>query len=271
MGFTGEIMKKAIIISSLKQANDIKDLVDAFMVPITDYSINFPNTFTLEEVGKLKKFDQEIFLIMNKNIYNEELDTLTNLLKQIETLNIKGIVFYDIAFIQLKKELQLKTDLVWAQEHLVTNYETINYWYDKGAKYAYLSSELTKEEITEIKEKAKAKLFINVFGYIPMFTSKRHLINNYLDYFNLEKQGTNKHIFKEGKHYPIIDDKHGTTVFSNYILNILDEDFLNDYLVFNSTFISDKDFKEVLTNYQKFPFEHGFLYQETIYKVKKDE
>ncbi len=264
-------MKKVAIITSLKQAYDIKNLVEAFIVPIKNYSINFPNTFDLEEISKIKSIGKEVFLVMNKSIYNNELDDLMATLKQIDILNINGIIFYDIAFIQLKAQLNLKTDLVWAQEHLVTNYETINYWYDKGAKYAYLSSELTKDEIITIKKKTKAKLFINVFGYIPMFTSKRHLINNYLDYFNIDNKGQKKYIVKENKAYPIIDDKYGTTVFSNYILNILDEDFLDDYLVFNSTFINEQDFKEMLTDYHKFPFEHGFLYKETVYKVKKDE
>ncbi len=271
MDFTGEIMKKVAIISSLKQAQDLKDLVTAFILPVQDYSINFPNTFTFDEINEIKAIGPDVFLVMNKSIYNEEIKVLTKVLKQIEALNIKGIIFYDIAFIQLKAELNLKTDLVWAQEHLVTNYETINYWYDKGAKYAYLSSELTKDEIITIKKHSKAKLFINVFGYIPMFTSKRHLVKNYLDYFNLDQKGLKKHIYKEGKTYPIIDDNHGTTVFSNYILNILDEDFLDDYLVFNSTFIDEKEFKKVLTDAHNFPFEHGFLYKETIYKVKKDE
>ena len=106
-----------------------------------------------------------------------------------------------------------------------------------------------------------------------MFTSRRHLVKNYLDTFNLKSKNQNS-IRKEGKTYPINDTDLGTTVYSNYILNATSVDLKNiDYLVFNSNFIDEKDFKEVLKKHKdkkenKFPIETGFLYSETIYKVK---
>lgn len=271
-------MKIVAIVKSLKQAKDIEKLVDAFILPIKDYSINFGDNFNLDEIDDFKKLGKEIFLSINKNIHNDELDKLKTLLLDIEQLDISGIIYYDVAVFQLRNELGLKTNLIWSQEHMVNNYGTINYWYEKGVKYAYLSSELTKDEVGDIKENSKAKLFMNVFGYIPMFTSRRHLINNYLDYFDLKHQNKSKKIYKEGKYYPISDGHHGTTVYSDYVLNILDEDLsFIDYGVFNSYLISDEDFKNILYNYKnninnyKFPFEHGFLYNETIYRVKKND
>lgn len=260
-------MKKAAIISNIKQAKDIQEYIDAYLLPLKDLSINYPNTFSLEDIKKLKDLNKEIFIILNKNIHNSEVEKLKKALIEIEKLNISGIFFYDIAIPNLKQKLNLKVPLVWSEEHLTTNYGTVNYWYDKNVKYAYLSSELTKREIDEIKNNTKSKLFVNVFGYIPMFTSQRHLVNNYLETFNL-KSKHNNFIEKEGEKYPIIDTNLGTTVYSNYILNALDIDLKVDYLVFNSTFINDKDFIEVLKNENKFPKETGFLYKETIYKVK---
>ena len=51
---------------------------------------------------------------------------ILSLLLEIEKLKIKGIIFYDIAIINLKQKHNLQTSLVWAQEHLTTNYQTIN-------------------------------------------------------------------------------------------------------------------------------------------------
>ncbi len=265
--------KIAAVINNLDEAKNIKDYVDAYLVPLTDLSINYTNTFSLKEIETIIKLDKEVFAIINKNIHNNELTLLEKNLKEIEKLNINGIIFYDVALVNLKNKLNLKTPLVWNQEHLSTNYGTVNYWYNKGVKYAYLSSELTKREIDEIKNNTKAKLFVNVFGYIPMFTSKRHLVKNYLDTFNLNSNNKNT-IRKEGKIYPINDTNLGTTVYSDYILNAVDIDFSNiDYLVFNSNLIDENDFQNVLKNYQNhkdnnFPKETGFLYRETIYKVK---
>ena len=265
--------KVAAIINNIDEAKNIQNYIDAYLVPLKDLSINYIHTFILEEIIEIKKLNKEIFVIINKNIHNNELNNLEKTLKEIEKLNINGIIFYDIALVNLKQKLNLKTPLVWNQEHLTTNYGTVNYWYNKGIEYAYLSSELTKREIDEIKNNTKAKLFVNIFGYIPMFTSRRHLVKNYLETFNLDSKQNNT-IKKEGKTYPINDTNLGTTVYSDYILNAVNLDFSNiDYLVFNSNLIDNKDFEEVLKDFKenkenKFLKETGFLYKETIYKVK---
>ena len=257
-------MKKGVIISNIKEAKEIKDLVDAFLIPLKDLSINYTNSFTIDEIKEIQKLNKEVFVIINKNIENKELKKLEETLKEIDKINTNGIIFYDIAIVELKKELNLKTDLVWHQEHLSTNYSSVNYWYEKGAKYAYLSSEITKNEIEEIRKHTKAKLMINVYGYIPMFTSKRHLVDNYLETFNIKEKG-NK-IYKEEKYYNIKDEKNGTTVYTDYILNIKDSIDV-DYYIYNSNMIDEKELKQVLINNTQ-KEETGFLYKETIYKVK---
>jgi len=249
--------KIAVIVKSVEEAKEID--ADAYLLPLKDLSINYQNTFDIEEIKEIQKLNKELFVFVNKNIENSELDLLKENLIKLDKLDINGIIFYDIAVVELKEELNLKTDLVWHQEHLTTNYGTVNYWYNKGVKYAYLSSELNKREIEEIKNKTKSKLFVNVFGYIPIFTSKRHLVDNYRQTFNL-KEG-NK-IYKEGKYYNIEDNKNGTTVYSDYILNIKEKIDV-DYLVYNTNLI--KDFKEAVKTQKE---ETGFLYKETIYKVK---
>ena len=257
-------MKKGVIISSIKEAKEIKNWVDAFLIPLKDLSINYTSTFTIEEIKQVQKLNKETFVIINKNIENKELNKLEETLKELEKINLQGIIFYDIAIVELKKEFNLKTDLVWHQEHLATNYSSVNYWYEKGAKYAYLSSEITKNEIEEIRKKTKAKLMINVYGYIPMFTSKRHLVDNYIDTFNLKEKGNV--IYKEEKNYNIKDEKNGTTVYTDYILNIK-ENINVDYYIYNSNMIDEEEFKQVLINNNQ-KEETGFLYKETIYKVK---
>ena len=259
--------KKSVIISNINQAKKIKDLIDAYLIPLKELSINYQNTFSISEIKEIKKLGKEIFIFINKNIHNYELEKVKRILKEIDKLNINGIIFYDIAIVELKKELNLKTNLVWHQEHLTNNFATANYWYNKGIKYTYLSSEITKREIKEIKENTKAKLFVNVFGYIPMFTSRRHLVDNYIQTFELKEKGNN--IYKEGKKYNISDTENGTTVYSDYILNIKEKIDV-DYLVFNSNMLEEELLINALKKYENNDIkkETGFLYQETIYKVK---
>ena len=268
-------MKIALQIKSIKDTDNAKKIADAYILPIDDLSINYETTFNIDEIKQINNIKKS-FVVINKNIHNEELNKLKEMLLEIEKINVLGIIFYDISIVNIKNKLNLKTPLVWHQEHLSTNYKTVNYWNTKGVEYAYLSSELTKRELDEIAKNTKVKTLTNVFGYIPMFTSKRNLVNNYLETFNLKDNNKIKIIKNEGKAYIIKDEKKGTTVYSDYILNALDEDFSNfDYIVFNSNDIDEEDVCDTIKKYKegnndyKYPINHGFLYQETIYKVKK--
>ena len=94
--------KIAAIVNNVQQAQNIQNYIDAYLLPIKDFSINYTNSFTLDEINKLKSLNKEIFVIVNKNIHNTELENLIKLLKQIEKLSIQGIIFYDIAIVNLK-------------------------------------------------------------------------------------------------------------------------------------------------------------------------
>lgn len=267
------MVKICTIVRNEKEIKNLEPLVDSFIVPIKNFSINYECYFTLDEIKKIET-KKEVFISINRNIHNKDLENLEKVLLELNKLNIKGVIFYDISIVNLKQKLNLNYDLVWAQEHLTTNYMTINYWKSKGVNYTYLSSEITKKEINEIAENTDCKLFLNVFGRFPVFTSRRNLVKSYLETFDL-KESKNYKLFKEDKTYPIVDTEIGTTVYTNYILNILDEiENLNiDYAVFNPFGI--EDYEKVLNSYREgknvlYPKELGFLDKETIYKVKKD-
>jgi hypothetical protein len=133
------------------------------------------------------------------------------------------------------------------------------------------------------------KLMVPIFGYLPMFVSKRHAVRNYLDYFNLKDNSDINYLTKEAKVYPIVDNENGTTVYSSSILNGIGETLRLsniDYLVLNSFNIGN-DFKKVVKMFKKvdennindytnkvdqlFNSDRGFLYSRTIYKVKNNE
>ena len=130
------------------------------------------------------------------------------------------------------------------------------------------SSEITIKEVNEIKKNTHQLLMYNVFGYLRMFASRRHLVKNYLTTFNL-KGNDDYYIRLNDKKYKIIDNNNGTIAYSNYILNIIDDlDSLDvDYVVYNSFMIPD--ILDVLNGNNKYEKVLGFAYDETIYKVKK--
>lgn len=284
------------ILTTLNQLNDyekLKDFCDGFLLGINGLSIEYPS-YQKEELlnflPTLKKDKKEIFLALNKNMHNEDLTKLEEIMKIFDT-KVDGFLYYDVALVELKQKHHFKTPLVWGQEHLTTNYLTSNYWYSFGASYTFLSSEITLEEIIEIKENAKAKLIVPIFGRLPMFVSNRHLVQNYYHYFEKNYEKGNYHMEKEGKSYPIIDSDLGTTVYSGHYLNGLKESLMlkkknidyfycNPFDIDSSTFskilecfytVTEENWKEKeeqIENLLESNTDKGFLYKETVYKVK---
>ena len=276
-----------MIPNSIDEIKKLKSKVNGFILPIKDLAINYNYYVDINELDGILELlsDKEVFISLNKNMHNKDLGNLKEVLLKLENYNIKGILYYDVSLIELKKELNLNHDLVWAADHLVANYSTINYWYNEGAKYAYLCSEITKNEIKEIIDNSKSRLMMNIFGYVPIFTSKRNLVNNYLETFDKEKISNIYYMYKEGIKYPLREEKDGTVAYSGYILNGIKEFFdLNiDYYVINSFLIDNiEKVVDIFGNVNENNIEEsyqmlnelipntgeGFLYTETIYKVK---
>lgn len=272
---------------NIEEIEKTKHLVDGFIIGIKDMSVN-ANMY-IEQLDILKDINKDIFICLNKNIHNKELEKVKDLLIELNNYNIKGVIYYDVAVLNIYKKLDLNYDLVWAQEHLTTNYNTINYWNSFGVNYTYLSSDITEEEIIEISKNTDSKLLVNLFGYLPMFVSKRHIVKNYLQNFNLVDNSGVNYMTKENKTYPIIDNNIGTSVYSANILNGIKTSLTIDvdYIVLNSFDIELDKFMSVIEMFKNVNKENvleyedrinklfsnvdnGFLNTKTIYKVKKD-
>jgi len=285
-------MSKILTIpSNLEDIKKTKKLVDGFIIGIKDMCVNTNYCIGIDELEILEMLnDKDIFISINKNMHSKDLELVKEILIKLNNYNIKGVLYYDVAVLNIYNKLDLNYDLVWSQEHLTTNYNTINYWNSMGSKYAYISSDITEEEIIKIKEKSKSKLLITLFGYLPMFVSKRHIVKNYLEYFKLEDKSNINYIEKEDKIYPIIDNSIGTQVYSSNILNGI-KSSLNinvDYIVLNSFGIELDKFMSVTQmfktvnkdNVEEYNdkinnmfsnVDYGFLNTKTIYRVKKND
>lgn len=289
-------MTKLLIIPSTKAM--IKECIsncDGMIFGIKGLSVNLPFYIELEDLElcqELKKQNKKIFIMLNKNMHNHDLKELEKIMRLLEQYPIDGVFYYDISVVNLGKKLNISYPLIWSQEHLTTNAETCNFWKNHGVKGAYLSNEITLEEVKEIRNHTDLSLFVCMFGYLPMFDSKRHLVKNYLECFDLSCDGEQYYLSKEGQVYPIIDDCNGTTVYSSHILNAVEEYFIFkdikiDYVVMNGFHMELSCFKQIVELVATMTVENkaticqtidhlcqnnvdkGFLYKETVYKIKE--
>lgn len=295
-------MTKILVIPPKKQSIDslIKTKIAGFILGINGFTVFYDNLFKIEELKdvilKLKKHKKEVFIILNKLIYNQDIPLLKEYLLILDDLEIDGIIYQDISIVNLKGQLKLKTPLVWHQLHLVTNYKSCNYWHQKGIKFGYLSNNITLDDIIKIKEKTKMKLLMDGYGYLPIFYSSRQLLTNYNTYINKGNQEDIYYLKEDDKSYPIYEDNLGTYILSPHILSVTNElpKLVNhrlDYLVLNGLLIDSdcfikitnyfisalnnfaliKDLNKKIAKISPHPLSTNFLYQHTIYRVRQDD
>ena len=262
---------------------------DSFIFGLKNYSSGYNNEITIEDIKEIREFyTGELFIAINKNIFNRELDELESIMKELDELNISGILFYDLSILSIKKRLGLSVPLVWNQTHMVTNYNTCNYYYDKGCEYGVISSEITLEEINEIKNNTKMKLFLNVLGYQIMGYSRRHLLDNYFKSTDTKRDNNTYIIKNNNEDYIIQEEENGNALYYGKPLNgsVIVNDVNVDYLILNDNNFDKDVFIKTLILYKKLVEtkdeniikeiddlvgdNRGFFFTKTIYKVKKN-
>jgi len=285
-------MNFTIIPKDSKNIEEYKKIgANAFIFPLKEYSCGYEKYFELDEIKRIKEAnkDIEIFVSLNKNFFNEELDRLKEILLEVDKLKINGILFYDMAILRYKKELALKTDLVWNQTFMVTNYNTCNYYLDKGVNYAVISKEITIDEINEIANKSKIKLMANIFCYPIMSYTRRSLITNYHKAHNINSKSNIYSLKNNNEEYIIYEEENGSALFMGRLLNGSDviNNIKTNYVIFNESFIDHELFIKIFdlfiklynTKDNKIKKEiddligdyRAFFNTKTIYKVKKND
>ena len=274
---------KILVVPTSTNIKKYEKNAQAFLFGLKNFSYTTKINLNINQIKKIKQqTDKEIFIKIDKNIFNKDLERLKQNLIELDKLNINGIMFYDLSVMSIAKNLNLKTPLIWNQNYFVTNYKTCKYYEKEGIQGAVISSEITKEEILEIRKNTKLTLFVNIFGYQMMAFSKRKLITNYFKYLKKKNLKKKNYIIEKDKKYRIIETQEGTIILSDKILNgikykQLFEDNNINYLILDQTMIKDRPFLKILdiinnNKQEEIPIKNTdelFLNKKTIYKVKK--
>lgn len=264
---------------------------DGVILALDNYSVESIVSFSVDEIKEIKNnTSKEIFVKINKNLMNEDIEKVKNILIELDKIGINGVFFYDLAILELKKELNLNIELVWNQTHMVNNYKTCDYYYSKGCKYALLGKEITLDEIIEIINKSKITSMVEVVSKPSVAFSKRKLITNY--YKDLGKEKSDELIIHEkvtDSNYHLIEDSNGTSFYLDIITNgtsVIKELFENkcEYIImrefgidnFNELITDTKNYisngcidDNYVNKYKKLGDSTNFFFKKTIYKVKK--
>lgn len=280
-----------LLVEPMNKEN-LKFNCDGLILAIKDYAVESNTYFTLDEIKNISdSFSGEIFVKLNKNLMNDDIPFVKDILVQLDKMNITGVFFYDLAVLELKRELNLNIDLVWNQTHMVNNYKTCNYYYSKGVKYALLGKEITLDEILEIIDLSDITSMVEVVSKPSVAFSKRKLVSNY--YKDMGIDGSKEIIVNEkvsNLNFDIKEDSNGTVFFLDLITNgtgiirdlydngcsyiIMREygidnfrELVNDTMEYIKDSCSDLSY---VLKYKKLGDSTNFFFKKTIYRVKKN-
>jgi len=105
------------------------------------------------------------YLALNTIIYNTETEKIKKLLEQAKDAEVDGIILWDMAVLNLAKEIGL--DIHLSTQASVANFEAVKYYASLGVKRIVLARECSLSDIRDIiKQINKEKLDVQIETFI---------------------------------------------------------------------------------------------------------
>jgi collagenase-like PrtC family protease len=207
----------------------------------------------VEHFNKARGMGFDPYIQVNGYIEEQELVDLRVWLKDLIQLNPKGFYFNDFAVQRYLKQKDYRGELIYAPETILTNALDIELILTQVDR-VYLSKELTLEEMMDLCKLFPNKIEAFGLGYPLMSFSRRPLVRSYLAEIEYEADVLNRldMTIKEAKrtqHFPILEEKEGTSIFIDAIhypkeeLHLLSDDLcygvhLDDLLIEEDSFVN---------------------------------
>ena len=268
-------MKLVVSANSFKHLKSLLTKnIDGIILSIDKLAVNDSFYIDVDALDGIDFKNKEVFVSLNKLMHNSDLELLREAMLRLKDKNVR-IIFYDMAVYNIAKEYDMIDKLVISQDHLNASVLSNKFYLNKGIKASYVTSDITKDELLEIKNKSGMEIFFLGYGYAPIFYSRRYLITNYLKYISEDKGKEYKIVSDTDKTYPISEEEYGTTIYTEKpinLINYLDDIKDIDYLVLKSNKIDDAEFNKMVDkfiNKEHIEDEYiGFFNTKTIYRVK---
>ncbi len=138
---------------------------------------------TLEEaVNYVHQKEKKIYVTLNIIPQNKDLEGLPAYLERLNKLAIDGVIVADPGIFSLVRDLAPALKISISTQANNSNWSSVKFWHDLGAKRAVLARELGLDEITEIRKKVPEAMEIEIFvhGAMCIAYSGRCLLSHYM-------------------------------------------------------------------------------------------
>ena len=178
----------------------------------------------IHELGK------KAYLLIDAIFPNQLLEALALFLGDVAHVPFDGVRVADLGALMLIKDRLPTVPIHFVDAMMLTNSYTVNYWAKRGVERIKLAHELTRDEVLAIKKDVACDVELLIQGAPLMFTSRRRLIDNYLDFQrrvgkDATLQNTDNYLFDAERdlYYPVVENDHGTHIYGGNDVCMVDD------------------------------------------------
>ena len=185
---------------------------------------NFSNEELKEAVEFAHNLNKKVYVTVNIFPHNSDIEMLPEYLAFLNTTGADALPVADIGLFMLAKKYAPDIELHISTQANNTNWATVDAWHNMGASRVVLARELSKDEISVIRQKCSVELEAFVHGAMCISYSGRCLLSNYMTgrdsnrgscaqpcrwkYSLVEEK-------RPGQYFPIEEDERGTFIFNS--------------------------------------------------------
>lgn len=219
---------------SVKQAKELLAAgVDTLYIGEELFGLRLPASFSREKLQQITEIahqaGKKVTVAVNGIMHPEKMKKIPDYLQFLQEIAVDYITVGDPGVVFVMQRDAIAIPYIYDGETLVTSSRQINFWAKRGAVGAVLAREVPYEEMLAIKDNLLVPAEVLVYGATCIHQSKRPLLQNYYRYTkNKESVSKERGLFlsepkKEETHYSIYEDSHGTHIFADNDVNLMEE------------------------------------------------
>jgi len=122
-------------------------------------------------------YGKKVYVTTNIIPHNENVEGLQGYLQELEQVGVDAIICASPVIIDTAKQ-HTNLEIHISTQMSLTNYESVNYWYNEGATRVVLARELDKDEIRELRNHTDCHLEVFIHGGMCVSYSGRCTLSN---------------------------------------------------------------------------------------------
>lgn len=217
------------MVKLIVSVNTVDEIEKAYALGADEVVISIEGaSFNALKKVKLEDIDPTIpiSIFFNCFIFPDIKEHYEELFQEVLKKKIESIYFQDPIILTWAKKYHVVDKCIYRPETLLTNEYDAKWWISHHLKAISISPLLTIEETLHILEQVSNTECI-IHGHLMMSCSKRYLLSAFQNTYGTEPLKENYDLTiqesqREG-HMPIYEDSNGTLVYTDYLLQSIEE------------------------------------------------